>query len=257
MSREVAASYIIGSNRAGRRSVMVLPTPRIAQKEMILMPALQNLQGKKYGRLTVLYRDKSHFGRGDHTYWVCRCDCGRITKVRPDALKSGTVVSCGCYHSEISSDIASKINFKHGLSRSRLFGIWKNIQTRCYNQKSPAFSNYGGRGISMCEEWKNDFLSFFLWSTNNGYEPGLEIDRIDNDGPYAPKNCRWITRKENCRNRRNNYQVEINGVIYQSAAEAAEKLNIFSSSLNNQIKKRGKRLCFIEKGGRKIWSSAS
>ena len=221
------------------------------------MPALQNLQGKKYGRLTVLYRDKSHFGRGDHTCWVCRCDCGRITKVRPDALKSGTVVSCGCYHSEISSDIASKINFKHGLSRSRLFGIWKNIQTRCYNQKSPAFSNYGGRGISMCEEWKNDFLSFFLWSTNNGYEPGLEIDRIDNDGPYAPKNCRWITRKENCRNRRNNYQVEINGVIYQSAAEAAEKLNIFSSSLNNQIKKRGKRLCFIEKGGRKIWSSAS
>ena len=236
---------------------MVLPTPRIAQKEMILMPALQNLQGKKYGRLTVLYRDKSHFGCGEHTYWVCRCDCGRITKVRPDALKSGTVVSCGCYHSEISSDIASKINFKHGLSRSRLFGIWKNIQTRCYNQKSPAFSNYGGRGISMCEEWKNDFLSFFLWSTNNGYEPGLEIDRIDNDGPYAPRNCRWITRKENCRNRRNNYQVEINGVIYQSAAEAAEKLNIFSSSLNNQIKKRGKRLCFIEKGGRKIWSSAS
>lgn len=221
------------------------------------MGKFQDLSGMKFGRLTVVSRDNSYYGRGSHTYWLCKCDCGNTTKVRTDALKSGSVVSCGCYHSEISSDIASKINFKHGLSRSRLFRIWKNIQTRCYNQKCPAFSNYGGRGISMCEEWKNDFLSFFLWSTNNGYEPGLEIDRIDNNGPYAPGNCRWITRKENCRNRRNNYQVEVNGVVYQSAAEAAEKLNIFSSSLNNQIKKHGKRLYFIEKEGRKIWSSAS
>lgn len=236
---------------------MLITTVRSMAGVSIGMGKFQDLSGMKFGRLTVLSRDNSCYGRGNHTYWFCKCDCGNTTRARTDALKSGAVVSCGCYHSEISSNIASKINLKHGLSRSRLFGIWKNIQTRCYNRKCPAFPNYGGRGISMCEEWKNDFLSFFLWSTSNGYEPGLEIDRIDNNGSYTPENCRWVTRKENCRNRRNNYQVEINGVIYQSAAEAAEKLNIFSSSLNNQIKKRGKRLRFIEKGGRKIWSSTS
>nr|DAR15148.1 MAG TPA: restriction alleviation protein [Caudoviricetes sp.] len=95
------------------------------------MPAFKNIQGERFGRLTVLYRDKRHFGRGDHTYWVCRCDCGKITRVRPDALKSGAVVSCGCYHAEISSEIGKYVNLKHGMSKSRLFRIWSDMKSKC------------------------------------------------------------------------------------------------------------------------------
>ena len=221
------------------------------------MPALENLQGKKYGRLTVLYRDKNHYGRGDHTYWVCECDCGKITRVRPDALKSGTVLSCGCYHAEVSSKIGKYVNMKHGMSNSRIFKIWAGMKSRCYNKNAPAYKNYGGRGIFVCQSWIENFEEFEKWAFEHGYSDDLEIDRIDNNGPYSPPNCRWVTRKENCRNRRNNYMIDINGVEYQSIAEAAEKLNILHSSISNQIKKHGKHLLFVEKGGRRLWRKAA
>lgn len=221
------------------------------------MPKFIDLQGERFGRLTVLYRDVSRNGSGGHTYWICRCDCGNFKTVRSDELRNGLIVSCGCYHAEITSEIGKRINLKHGMSNSRLFKIWSGMKARCYNKNVPAYKNYGERGISVCTSWIESFEEFEKWSFKHGYSDCLEIDRIDNNGPYSPQNCRWVSRKENCRNRRNNYPVEVNGIIYQSAAEAAEKLKILPTSLNNQIKKRGKRLCFIEEGGRKIWSSAS
>lgn len=221
------------------------------------MPKFIDLQGERFGRLTVLYRDVSRNGSGGHTYWICRCDCGNFKTVRSDELRNELIVSCGCYHAEITSEIGKRINLKHGMSNSRLFKIWSGMKARCYNKNVPAYKNYGERGISVCTSWIESFEEFEKWSFKHGYSDCLEIDRIDNNGPYSPQNCRWVSRKENCRNRRNNYSVEINGVMYQSAAEAAEKLKILPTSLNNQIKKRGKRLCFIEEGGRKIWSSAS
>ena len=221
------------------------------------MPKFIDLQGRRFGRLIVLYRDMTGHSNDRHTYWVCRCDCGRLKTVRSDGLRSGLVVSCGGYHAEVSSKIGSYINLKHGMSNSRLYKIWVGIKSRCYNKNVPAYKDYGGRGIFVCQSWAENFGEFEKWSFEHGYSDDLEVDRIDNNGPYSPQNCRWVSRKENCRNRRNNYQVEVNGIIYQSAAEAAEKLKILPTSLNNQIKKRGKRLCFIEEGGRKIWSSAS
>lgn len=221
------------------------------------MPKFIDLQGERFGRLTVLYRDVSRNGNSGHTYWMCRCDCGKLKTVRSDELRNELIVSCGCYHAEISSKIGKHINLKHGMSNSRLFKIWSGIKSRCYNKNLPAYKNYGGRGIFVCTSWIESFEEFEEWSLKHGYLDGLEIDRIDNNGPYSPQNCRWVSRKENCRNRRNNYPVEVNGIIYQSAAEAAEKLKILPTSLNNQIKKRGKRLRFIEEEGRKIWSSAS
>ena len=221
------------------------------------MPKFIDLQGERFGRLTVLYRDVSRNGSGGHTYWICRCDCGNFKTVRSDELRNGLIVSCGCYHAEITSEIGKRINLKHGMSNSRLFKIWPGMKARCYNKNVPAYKNYGERGISVCTSWIESFEEFEKWSFEHGYSDDLEVDRIDNNGPYSPQNCRWVSRKENCRNRRNNYQVEVNGIIYQSAAEATEKLKILPTSLNNQIKKRGKRLCFIEEGGRKIWSSAS
>ena len=221
------------------------------------MPKFIDIKGKRFGRLTVLYRDMQHHGNKSRTYWVCRCDCGRLKAIRSDELRSGLVVSCGCYHAEVSSKIGSYINLKHGMSNSRLFKIWAGMKSRCYNKNVPAYKNYGGRGIFVYQSWIESFEEFERWAFEHGYSDDLEIDRIDNNGPYSPQNCRWVRRKENCRNRRNNYSVEINGVMYQSAAEAAEKLKILPTSLSNQIKKRGKRLRFIEKGGRKIWSNIS
>lgn len=217
------------------------------------MPAFINLSGAKFGKLTVLERDKSHHGKGDHTYWICKCDCGKITKVRPDALKSGAVVSCGCYHASVTRDIGKRINLKHGMTSSRIFNIWTTMKERCSNPKSTSYKNYGARGIYVCKEWQNSFEKFMIWSMENGYSDDLQIDRINNDGPYSPSNCRWVTRKENCRNRRGNKSVTINGVFYKTISEAAEIIGVSSTAICNQMKKYGSNIVFMRKGKKSEW----
>lgn len=102
-------------------------------------------------------------------------------------------------------------NFKHGLRDTRLFSIWSNMKTRCYNPKTPAFKDYGGRGITICDEWLNDFQAFYDWAMSNGYSDDLTIDRKDNDGNYSPDNCRWISQTKQCNNRRSNLAITLNG----------------------------------------------
>ena len=97
----------------------------------------------------------------------------------------------------------NKNHFIHGKRNTRLYRIWSNIKTRCYNVNDPHYSNWGGRGVVICDEWINDFQSFYNWSISNGYNDTLTIDRIDNDGNYEPSNCRWITVKEQNQNKRN------------------------------------------------------
>lgn len=220
------------------------------------MPAFIDLSGMRFGKLTVLERDKTHYGRGDHTYWICKCDCGETTRVRPDALKSGSVVSCGCYHSGISAKIAKNINFKHGMTKSRIFHIWSGMRTRCSYKQAKNYKNYGERGIYVCDLWKESFEEFFKWSMEHGYSEDLQIDRIDNNGPYSPDNCRWVTAKENCRNKRGNKPVTVNGIFYKTISEAAENLGVSSSDICIQTKKRGRNLLFKRKGKRSEWMSA-
>lgn len=100
---------------------------------------------------------------------------------------------------------------KHGLSYTRLYRIWHKMKDRCYNKNDNRYKNYGARGIKICEEWKNDFLSFYTWACNNGYKDTLSIDRIDNNSDYYPGNCRWTTTKEQTRNRTTNVWVEYKG----------------------------------------------
>lgn len=158
-----------------------------------------DITGKKFGKLTALrfaYKGK----RRDH-YWLFRCDCGKETVAMKSAVMSGHTKSCGCLGGVLT----------HGLKRSRPYYIWTNMKTRCYNKNAKKYESYGGRGITVCDEWKNDFMAFYNWAIENGYNDGLTLDRIDNNGNYCPENCRWATPAEQSRNKRNNIFITYEG----------------------------------------------
>lgn len=166
--------------------------------------ALEDLTGQRFGRLVVVSRADSISGA---TIWNCKCDCGKEKKVYATNLKRGVTKSCGCWHDE-----SSKINSRtHGMTNTNIYTTYRNMISRCYNKKSEKYKRYGGRGIKVCDEWKNNFISFYDWAMKNGYKENLSIDRIDNDGNYEPSNCRWVTMNKQANNRRNNHFVNING----------------------------------------------
>ena len=129
----------------------------------------------------------------------------------------------------------NKINVKHGLARHPIYYIWKGIRQRCHNKNNPHYPKYGGRGISVCEEWRNDFMSFYEWVVSNGWRSDLQIDRIDNDGDYHPLNCRITTRVINVRNRRTTLKYEYNGVV-KTLYEWAQDFNINYKCLHNRVR---------------------
>ena len=153
-----------------------------------------DLTGKKFGMLTAVRK----FGYDKYwaVIWLCVCECGTETKVTTSGLRSGHTKSCGCGKSRLITETITK----HGLYYHPLYAVLLGIKKRCNNRKCEAFKNYGGRGIKICKEWE-DVGVFIKWAEENGWEPGLQIDRINNDGNYCPENCRFITCKENVNNK--------------------------------------------------------
>lgn len=158
-----------------------------------------DLTGQKFGRLTVVEHVKFVEGK-KFSGWLCKCDCGNMTYQKSYQLRNNLVKSCGCYAKERTHNV--HIAKTHGSSKSRLYITWRNMRVRCSYPKDKRYSEYGGRGITVCDDWKNSFEAFKKWALANGYSDELTIDRIDANGNYCPDNCRFITRAENNKNRR-------------------------------------------------------
>jgi len=149
--------------------------------------------GNRYGRLVVIKKTDNKIGGAK---WLCQCDCGNTTIVFGTALRQGTTKSCGCLNKQTQVES----NTTHGYAHHPAYRVWQSMRNRCNNKNHHSYKNYGGKGITVCKEWE-DVTTFMQWCLSNGYEKGLDLDRIDNDKGYYPENCRFVSRRQNIHNR--------------------------------------------------------
>lgn len=168
------------------------------------MPApLHITPGDRYGRLVVVAEAPK---RRKMRHFLCRCDCGNTITTRLSALRNGKSKSCGCLRVEQNRTA----NLTHGLSHRPLYRTWHGMKQRCLNPNAVAYEHYGGRGITICDEWL-EYEPFHRWALANGYRKGLSIERIDVDGNYEPSNCTWIARNRQTENTRRSRPVTFRG----------------------------------------------
>lgn len=188
--------------------------------------------GEKFGDLTIIHEIERYKKK---RYFLCRCSCGEIRKVRFIALRAGEVKSCGCKRDERNRTA----NLLHGQCRSKghspLYSSWHDMKQRCTNPNSKAFPYYGGRGITVFHEWMQ-FTAFETWALKNGYKDGLTIERKDVNGNYCPENCEWIPQSLQCLNTRRNLRITYKGNT-QILKQWAEELNIPYKLLQRRIKR--------------------
>lgn len=202
--------------------------------------------GRRFGSLVTV-----KYVTGDKNGFICKCDCGREVFAKPTHLTDGMVKSCGQNECEYHQSLITT----HGMSKERLYRIWRGMKHRCYDPKSHGYPTYGGRGIDICPEWRNDVLAFMEWAKANGYSDDLSIDRIDNDRGYYPDNCRWATAVEQANNQHPKYtfspkpprgtikhkrtlEWEINGET-KSAIEWCEQYGVSVQFATYRIKVKG------------------
>jgi len=188
--------------------------------------------GKKFGRLTVINRASN---KGKSPRWNCICECGKHTVTHSSLLREGSQISCGCLRVEVSSQLMTRMNLKHGESRTRLNAIWREMRYRCNTPTADAYPDYGGRGVSVCTEWNNSFEVFREWALANGYQDHLTIDRENNNGNYEPGNCRWVDMKVQSNNKRTNINLTYKGETL-TATQWAEKLGLKKPTVFSRIR---------------------
>lgn len=193
------------------------------------MSKVIDITGQKFNNLTVIERLPN--AKGGISVWKCLCDCGNYTTVRASNLKNGAVKSCGCLK-HISRTKT------HGETHTRLYSLWNAMKNRCNNPNANCYMRYGGRGIKVCDEWQESFVSFRDWSLENGYDETLSIDRIDNNKGYYPKNCRWVTFEQQCNNRRSNVLIEYKGET-RNLMQWCKILNVDYKLVHNRMNKSG------------------
>ena len=188
---------------------------------------LIDLTKKRFGRLEVIERCGV---KSTKVLWRCKCDCGNEVVVRGADLRKGATHSCGC----LQRELLGKRNTRHGMRQTRIYNIWGLMVSRCTNPNTPCYNRYGGRGIELCSEWRDNFQAFYDWSIQNGYNDNLTIDRINNDKGYSPSNCRWTTRKVQANNTRRNHYLTYNGEKH-TLAEWASAIGINPDTLARRI----------------------
>lgn len=165
-----------------------------------------DITGQRFGNWEVIQKDAPHHD-SKNSYWICRCVCGRVRAVNRSTLVSGKSISCGC----VISDKKKQINITHGMSKTRLYHEWISMRRRCASSTARCSSSYYWKGITVCEEWRNDFQAFRDWAVANGYNDSLTIDRIDNSLGYSPSNCRWVSNEEQQQNKTNTVKIIYDG----------------------------------------------
>lgn len=189
----------------------------------------EDLTGRVFGRLMVVGNAGK---RGRNIVWHCRCECGNTSVVQGGALENGSVRSCGC----LQKELAAAKKHKHGMVDTRVYRIWSNMKNRCNNPNDHRYSDYGGRGIAICDEWNNDFCAFHDWSLKAGYNDSLTLERKDNDKGYTPDNCIWATRIVQMNNTRRNRYIRFNGEAH-SVADWARITGIPYETLIARVKR--------------------
>jgi hypothetical protein len=191
-----------------------------------------DLTGQRFGRLVVTGRNYESVSR--YAMWNFTCDCGGAGITRTSSLNNGHTKSCGCIQKESASSFAKAT---HGLRGSSEYRIWSLIKDRCLNSKTKAFRYYGGRGITVCDRWKDSFENF-IEDMGPRPSPKHSIDRTNNDGNYEPGNCRWATRVQQMNNKRSNVNITFNGVT-KTAAQWSREVSVRSATLRARIFKYG------------------
>lgn len=215
----------------------------------VFMSKVIDLTGQKFGRLTVL----AQAGRNKRRYilWSCKCDCGNVIVACGSDIKSGHTKSCGCTrHEKIvaynkssekraqTSELNKIYKKTHGMRYTRLYREWQSMKNRCTCKSWRDYKNYGGRGITVCEEWMHSFENFRDWALANGYQDDLTLDRIDVNGNYEPSNCRWATLKQQANNTRKNHYLEYKGEV-KTIKQWSEELGLNYGTLCSRINTKG------------------
>lgn len=208
------------------------------------MSKTDNMIGRRFGRLTVLERTEDYLSPGGTKMrrFLCCCDCGGTIIATGCNIRNGNTLSCGCLRREISAKHAKQYfhtntsSFADDPRHRRLYLIWYDMVRRCNNACRQNFKDYGGRGISVCEEWLGDYDSFAKWAIHNGYAEELTLDRIDCNGDYRPDNCRWATLNLQANNKRSNRYLSLSNGETHTITEWSRMFGINRHTIAQRIR---------------------